>query len=317
MEGAIISRSPNTRVAVVTGGNKGIGLEVCRQLADNGVSVVLMARDEARGMAAVEKLKALGLSDIVFHQLEVTDASSIDRLAAFLESRFRKLDILVNNAATGGNERLDDVIIPGVEKFDGMDVHQRLEWMKNNTRETHEAAKQGVQTNYYGTKHVTEALLPLLLSSSDGRIVNVSSSFGLLITPAKELPCIYVELRRQLDDINSLTEKRLDKLLDAFLGGFDDSSEPETCGRGRTAGFSAYKVAKAAVNAYTRMLARRHPALRVNCVHPGYVRTDFSMNSGLLSPEEGARGVVKLALLPNGGPTGAYFAEGQLQVSFV
>jgi short-subunit dehydrogenase involved in D-alanine esterification of teichoic acids len=65
-------------------------------------------------------------------------------------------------------------------QFDGMDVHQRLEWMKKNTRETHEAAKQGVQTNYYGTKHVTEALLPLLLSSSDGRIVNVSSSFGLL-----------------------------------------------------------------------------------------------------------------------------------------
>ncbi|KAK1602373.1 hypothetical protein QYE76_037172 [Lolium multiflorum] len=289
MEGAIISRSPNTRVAVVTGGNKGIGLEVCRQLADNGVSVVLTARDEARGVAAVEKLKAQGLSDVVFHQLEV------------------------NNAATGGNERLDDVIIPGVEKFDGMDVHQRLEWMKNNTRETHEAAKQGMQTNYYGTKHVTEALLPLLLSSSDGRIVNVSSSFGLL----RHFGADEVELRRQLDDINSLTEKRLDELLDAFLGGFDDSSEPEMCGRGRTAGFSAYKVAKAAVNAYTRMLARRHLALRVNCVHPGYVRTDFSMNSGLLSPEEGARGVVKLALLPNGGPTGAYFAEGQLQASFV
>lgn len=79
---------------MVTGGNKGIGLEVCRQLADNGVSIVLTARDEARGVAAVEKLKALGLSDIIFHQLEVTDASSIDRLAAFLESRFRKLDIL-------------------------------------------------------------------------------------------------------------------------------------------------------------------------------------------------------------------------------
>ncbi|XP_047043576.1 (+)-neomenthol dehydrogenase-like [Lolium rigidum] len=311
MEGAI-SRSPSTRVAVVTGGNKGIGLEVCRQLADHGVSVVLTARDETRGVAAVEKLKALGLSDVVFHQLEVTDASSIDRLAAFLEIRFGKLDILVNNAATSGNERLDDGIIPGVEKFDGIDVHQRLEWMKNNTRETHKAAKQGVQTNYYGTKHVTEALLPLILSSSDGRIVNVSSSFGLL----RHFGADEVELRRQLDDIDSLTEKRLDKLLDAFLGGFADSSAAETRGGGRTTGFSAYKVAKATVNAYTRMLARRHPALRVNCVHPGFVRTDFSMNSGLLSPEEGARGVVEVALLPNGGPTGAYFAEGQLQASF-
>jgi (+)-neomenthol dehydrogenase len=126
-----------------------------------------------------------------------------------------------------------------------------------------------------------------------------------------------VELRWQLDDVDSLTEKRLDELLDAFLGGFDHSSAAEMRGGGRTAGFSAYKVAKAPVNAYTRMLAKRHPVLRVNCVHPGYVRTDFSMNSGLLSPEEGAHGVVGVALLPNGGPTGAYFAEGQLQASFV
>jgi (+)-neomenthol dehydrogenase len=81
---------------VVTGGNKGIGLEVCRQLADYGISVVLTARDETKGVAAVEKLKALGLSDIVFHQLEVTDSFSIDRLAAFLGSRFGKLDILAS-----------------------------------------------------------------------------------------------------------------------------------------------------------------------------------------------------------------------------
>jgi (+)-neomenthol dehydrogenase len=216
-----------------------------------------------------------------------------------------------------------------------MDVHQRLKWMKNNTQETHEAAEQGLQTNYYGTKHVTEALLPLLLSSSDGRIVNVSSSFGLLRVrkphhksrQKKSHTCIHnitsvrlqhfgdneVELRRQLDDINGLTEKRLDELLDAFLESFNS----RTAAEGRTAGFSAYKVAKAAVNAYTRMLARRHPVLRVNCAHPGYVRTDFAMNSGLLSPEEGARGVVGVALLPTGGPTGAYFAEGQLQASFV
>ncbi|KAM0905588.1 hypothetical protein ACQ4PT_017294 [Festuca glaucescens] len=189
-----------------------------------------------------------------------------------------------------------------------MDVHQRLEWMKNNTRETREAAKQGVQTNYYGTKHVTQALLPLLLSSSDGRIINVSSSFGLL----RHFSDDEVELRQQLDDVDGLTEKRLDELLNAFLEGFDDHTA-----EGGTAGFSAYKVAKAAVNAYTRMLARRHPALRVNCAHLGYVRTDFAMNSGLLSPEEGARGVVEVALLPNGGPTGADFAEGQLQASFV
>jgi (+)-neomenthol dehydrogenase len=84
-----------SRVAVVTGGNKGIGLEVCRQLAGNGVTVVLTARDEARGTAAVDKLRDLGLSNVVFHQLDVTDAPSVARLGQFLKTRFRKLDILV------------------------------------------------------------------------------------------------------------------------------------------------------------------------------------------------------------------------------
>jgi (+)-neomenthol dehydrogenase len=83
------------RVAVVTGGNKGIGLEVCRQLAGAGVTVVLTARDEARGAAAAERLKALGLPDVLFHQLDITDAPSIARLADFLKTRFGKLDILV------------------------------------------------------------------------------------------------------------------------------------------------------------------------------------------------------------------------------
>jgi len=85
----------SARVAVVTGGNKGIGLEVCRQLAGNGVTVVLTARDEARGAAAVEKLRDLGLSDVLFHQLDIIDAPSIARIAEFLKTRFGKLDILV------------------------------------------------------------------------------------------------------------------------------------------------------------------------------------------------------------------------------
>ena len=80
---------------MVTGANKGIGLEVCRQLAGNGLTVVLTARDEARGLAAVEKLNEAGFSDVVFHQLEITDAKSIARLADFLKTRFGKLDILV------------------------------------------------------------------------------------------------------------------------------------------------------------------------------------------------------------------------------
>jgi (+)-neomenthol dehydrogenase len=83
------------RIAVVTGGNKGIGLEVCQQLARNGVVVILTARDETRGAAAVEKLRGLGLCDVIFQQLEVTDTESVAQLADFLKTSFGKLDILV------------------------------------------------------------------------------------------------------------------------------------------------------------------------------------------------------------------------------
>ena len=87
-----------SRIAVVTGGNKGIGLEICRQLASNGIKVVLTARDETRGTQAVEKLRnESGLSDVVFHQLDVTDASSIASLAEFIRTHFGKLDILVRD----------------------------------------------------------------------------------------------------------------------------------------------------------------------------------------------------------------------------
>ncbi|KAL6619333.1 hypothetical protein ACP70R_034472 [Stipagrostis hirtigluma subsp. patula] len=309
MESAI-SNPLSTRIALVTGGNKGIGLEVCRQLAGNGVAVVLTARDEKRGAEAVERLKEAGLSNVIFHQLEITDASSIARLADFLKTRYGRLDILVNNAAIGGVELVDDPLFgpkPRGEQFSGMDWHQRIGWMSKNSRETYETAKKCLKTNYYGTKNVIEAFLPLLQSSCDGRIVNVSSGFGLLKYFRSE------ELKQELNDADNLTEERLDELLDTFLKDFEAGSLEA---RGWPWEFSSYKVAKAAMNAYSRVLARRHPELRVNCVHPGYVKTDMTRNSGLLTPEEGASNVVKVALLPSGGRTGTFFAVGE-EASFV
>jgi (+)-neomenthol dehydrogenase len=90
------------RVAVVTGGNRGIGLEICRQLASKGVTVVLTARDQKRGADAVKTLGVHGLSNVVFHQLEVGDLSSAARLADFIREKYGKLDILVNNAGVIG-----------------------------------------------------------------------------------------------------------------------------------------------------------------------------------------------------------------------
>ncbi|EEC77693.1 hypothetical protein OsI_16756 [Oryza sativa Indica Group] len=298
-----------SRVAVVTGGNKGIGLEVCRQLAADGITVVLTARDETRGVEAAEKLRGMGLSCVIFHHLEVTDSSSVSRLADFLTTRFGKLEILVNNAAVSGMEHAQRVDT-NEEQFVGMDKQQRLEWLNKQGRETYDAAKNGVQTNYYGTKLVIQTLLPLLLQSSgEGRIVNVSSDAGLLRWLVNN-----EDLRKELDDVDNLTEERLDEVLDSFLKDFE-AGALEAHGW-PTAPFVAYKMAKVAMNAYTRILARRHPELRVNCVHPGYVKTDMTINSGFLTPEEGGRNVVTVALLPDGGPTGAYFDEGR-EASFL
>jgi len=295
----LMAAAIGTRVAVVTGGNKGIGLEVCRQLASNGITVVLTARDEKRGAAAVEELKDAGLSDVIFHQLEVTDAQSIARLAGFLKARFGKLDILVNNAAIGGVETLP---IENPAEIKGLDAFQMMQWMGKQCRPTSDAAKAGIQTNYYGVKNVTEALLPLLQASSDGRVVNVSSDFGLLSHIRNE------EVKQELDDIENLTEERLDELLSAFLRDFEAGALDA---RGWPTEFSAYKVAKVALNSYSRVLARRHPELRINCAHPGYVKTDMTRQTGLLTPAEGAANIVKVALLPEGGQTGAFFALGQ------
>lgn len=85
------------RYAVVTGANKGIGIEICRELASSGIMVVLTARDEKRGLEAVAKLHESGLSNVVFHQLDVMDAKSIVSLAKFIAINYGKLDILVRN----------------------------------------------------------------------------------------------------------------------------------------------------------------------------------------------------------------------------
>lgn len=134
----------------------------------------------------------------------------------------------------------------------------------------------------------------------------------ILIVVLKLVPFLLFEqnfnsedLMKEFNDIDNLTEKKLEELLNKFLEDFKANSI-EAHGW-PTGGSSAYKVVKAALNAYTRILAKKYPTLRVNCLTPGYVKTDMSMHMGVLTLEEGARNPVKVALLPDDGPTGAYF----------
>ena len=114
------------------------------------------------------------------------------------------------------------------------------------------------------------------------------------------------QVRAELDNVEELTEEKLDKILQRFLRDF---KEDKLKVNGWPLLSSAYKVSKAAVNAYTRVIARKFPHFLVNCVHPGMVQTDFTCNTGEMTAEEGCRAPVRLALLPDGGPSGLYFHE--------
>ncbi|KAL9315044.1 hypothetical protein ACSQ67_016045 [Phaseolus vulgaris] len=277
---------PKPRYAVVTGANKGIGLETVNQLASNGVKVVLAARDEKRGHEAIETLKECGLSElVVFHQLDVTHSASIHSLVEFVNTKFGRLDILVNNAA-----------ISGVNPYE-------MEGSIINWREltqTYEMAEKCLRTNYYGAKETTEAFLPLLKLSNSPRIVNVSSQAGLLKGIANKLA------KGVFDDAENLTEDRIDEVLKEFMKDFKEGSFGN---KGWPTFLSAYMVSKAAMNSYTRILAKKYPNFCINCVCPGFVKTDINRNTGFLSVEQGAASVVRLALLPNGSPSGLFYSR--------
>jgi NAD(P)-dependent dehydrogenase (short-subunit alcohol dehydrogenase family) len=140
-------------VALITGANKGLGLEIARQLGQKGIAVVLGAR-QGKADAPAAELRAEGI-DAHAVELDVTNAANIVALPAFFESTFGRLDILVNNA--------------GVQLDNGFDTSP------DSLRQTYEA-------NVIGPYAITQALLSLLRQAPAGRIVNQSSILGSLAT---------------------------------------------------------------------------------------------------------------------------------------
>ncbi|MDZ7957320.1 MAG: SDR family oxidoreductase [Aulosira sp. DedQUE10] len=152
--------STNKKVAVVTGGNRGLGFEASHELAKQGYQVILTSRNEEKGNAAATKLKNEGLG-VIYHPLDITSDESSHKLAEFINKEFGKVDALVNNAgiyidseASGNNLSIFDAKI--------------------------DTLKQTIETNLYGALRVTQALLPLMKNQNYGRIVNVSSGMGQL-----------------------------------------------------------------------------------------------------------------------------------------
>ena len=168
----------NHLIAIVTGANRGIGFETCRQLARRDVRVILTSRDEARGQAAVEQLAAEGLS-LDYHQLDVSDAENINRVRDYVEATYGRLDILVNNAAIYIDER-----------------HSLLALNYDVLRST-------MEVNAYGPLLLTQAFVPLMRRHNYGRIVNVSSGIGELSDlgsswPAYRLSKIFLNIQTRI-----------------------------------------------------------------------------------------------------------------------
>lgn len=233
------------KIALITGANKGIGLETARQLAEEGMHVIVAGRDLAAAQAAAATIAQAGLSAEAI-ALDVTDPASIAAAVRTVREHHGHLDVLVNNAGV-----MQDA-------FDKKPSQQSLDVWRST-----------FDTNVFGLVAVTNAFLPLLVLSDGARIVNVSSVLG--------------SMAANIDPTSDFYNFKI----------------------------PAYNVSKSAVNAWTVHLAYelRDTAIKVNAAHPGFVKTALHGVDAPMSPAQGAATSVKLATLPQDGPSGAFFHE--------
>lgn len=255
----------STKIAVVTGGNKGIGFGIVKGLCEkfNGI-VYLTARDVQRGENAVKELEKLGYKPM-FHQLDINDTNSVDKFREYLQETHGGLDVLVNNAAIAFK---NDSTVPFAEQ-----------------------AAETIRVNYFSLVRICHAMFPILRPHA--RVVNLSSSAGHL----SRIPG--AALREKLAS-PTLTEDELSTLMNNFVESAKNNRN-ESDGWGK----SAYVVSKVGVSALTFIQQRqfdaeasRRPGIIVNAVHPGYVDTDMTSHKGDWTIEQGADAPLFLALMP-------------------
>jgi NAD(P)-dependent dehydrogenase (short-subunit alcohol dehydrogenase family) len=155
------------KIALVTGANKGIGLEVVRQLAQSGFRVYLGSRNLGNGVAAVAKLKDDGIYNVEAIQLDVTDQNSVQAAREHIGSKTQVLDVLVNNAGISGG-------FP----------QSALDASLNQFQTVYD-------TNVFGVVRVTQTFIDLLQQSSEPRIVNVSTAMASLTLAADSSSAAY------------------------------------------------------------------------------------------------------------------------------
>ncbi|KHG28129.1 (+)-neomenthol dehydrogenase [Gossypium arboreum] len=243
-------------IAIVTGANRGIGFEIAKQLAGHGLTVILTSRDTSVGIEAAKVLQEGGFN-VDVHQLDILHEESISEFTKWIKEKYDGVDILVNNAGVNYN------LVSG---------------------NSMEYAKQMIETNYFGTKNMIKAMIPLMRPSAAGaRIVNVSSRLGKLNGRRSRIED--EALREKLSNLETLSEELIDNMVSTFL----QQVEADTWQSGGwPQKFTDYAVSKLAVNLYSMLMAKQLSE----------------------RPEEHAADTgVWLALLPNEAVTGKLFAE--------
>ena len=241
----------DSRIALVTGANQGVGLQLAKELVAHGHTVLLGSRSLERGEAAA---KGIGPGATAL-QLDVTDRGSIAAAAERIRAEFGRLDLLVNNAAISNTRKqqlglsLQDYASISLASNASLD-EMRAVW----------------ETNVFGVLAVYQAMLPLLRSSPDARIVNVSSGVGSLT-------------------INADPAFPYHK----FFGPI----------------YPASKAALNAIT-LAMMVELGSTGIKVNLVSPGFTKTNLNGYEGLEAVEDGSREVVRVALLGPDGPTGTF-----------
>jgi NAD(P)-dependent dehydrogenase (short-subunit alcohol dehydrogenase family) len=261
------------KTILVTGANRGIGLEICRQLDALGHSVILGARDYEKGKEAAESLS----NKVVVQQLDVTSEDDIQQLFRFVKNEVGKLDVLINNAGVGTNhDGSEDAVSSGVRNLMGnkmqsvrqvarkftpilrkFGVKSRKKGAKDIDLEN---VKKVMETNFYGAWRMIQIFLPLLLKSDDSRIINISSGLG-----------------------------ELNKLTGSYPG---------------------YSLSKAALNALTIMFSNELAGknITINAMCPGWVKTDMGGPDAPREVAEGADTAVWLAT-EKAIPSGKFFRD--------
>ncbi len=174
------------KIAIVTGANRGIGFEICRQLAQQGVQVVLTSRNEEKGKAAAQKIREEG-GEVIYQKLDVTSITDIEALKEFITDKLNgRCDILVNNAGVFLDKK--DPYAFGGEFISFFDTNL-------------DVVKKTMETNLYGPFLLYQAVVPFMKKNRYGRIVNMSSGLGQLA----KMGSGYTAYRLSKTALNALT----------------------------------------------------------------------------------------------------------------